>query len=141
MSWLSFLSDDGQEHFLDRTKLFVKEALPIEKALPVHDGEVRFPSESVRSDNGEALPLAPGAERKPVASFVPWTWVGLILVIVERSKGIACRVTPDGDKCANELMIKARLAFVPPCNRNAEKARACICPCGISNRVSDPRLQ
>ena len=41
MGGFSFLSDSGQEHFLDRIKLLVKEALPIEKALPVHDGEVR----------------------------------------------------------------------------------------------------
>jgi len=41
MGGFSFLSDYGQEHFLDRIKLFVKEALPIEKALPVHDGEIR----------------------------------------------------------------------------------------------------
>src|SRR5277367_6679121 len=41
MGGFSFLSDYGQEHFLDRIKLLVKEALPIEKALPVHDSEVR----------------------------------------------------------------------------------------------------
>jgi hypothetical protein len=49
MGGLSFLSDYGQEHFLDRIKLLVKTALPQHQSLPVYEAEILMsPSRSRR---------------------------------------------------------------------------------------------